>query len=378
VKKPALLVVFVDAFGPDQAHLLRCAGLGLSESRALRGVLGYSSGALPTILTGASPSAHGRMCLFARAASTSPLAPLRWLGLLPRLVHERARVRRWAGKLFAAAQGYDGYFALHRVPPADFATLDVPEREDLFAAREIGGVPTLFARAKDAGLRVTLSDWRAPEATRVQAIEAAPDCDLAFLYLSGLDGILHHDGEVGDTAHRWARQAVEWISRARRAMTARGREVQLLVVGDHGMAKVQDVVDPRPVVRALKDASPSRFLFVDSTMLRVDAAGDLEGTKKLLAALPGEVLDAGALAQRDAPKGDTYGELIALLPEGSIFAPSYVGGRVRGMHGYDRHAHSARAALLSDGALPASLDRLEGFAPLVASRLGFAGAQVAS
>ena len=123
-------VLFVDALGPS---MLERFGERLSlapHRRALRGVLGYSSGALATILTGAPPSRHGRMCLFSRRGADEPslLSPLRALGLLPRLVHERARLRRWLAKAFAASHGLDGYFALHRVPPSSFAWLDVPER----------------------------------------------------------------------------------------------------------------------------------------------------------------------------------------------------------------------------------------------------------
>jgi len=76
--RPAVLVVFIDAMGPNQAPLLLEAGLDLPEVTSVRGILGYSSGAIPTILTGAPPSKHGRMCLFSRLEEddTPPLAPL--------------------------------------------------------------------------------------------------------------------------------------------------------------------------------------------------------------------------------------------------------------------------------------------------------------
>jgi hypothetical protein len=373
--KSALLVVFVDALGPASAPLFSEAGLGLSHAASLRGVLGYSSGALPTILTGAPPSRHGRMCLFAHARSGSPLAPLRWLGLVPRVVHERARLRRWVGRAFAAARGYDGYFALHRVPPAAFASLDAPEREDLFQAPSIGGAPTWLSRARDAGLRVTVSPWQSAEADRVRAIEAAPDADLAFLYLSGLDGVLHRDGRESLAARSWAQEAARWIARARFALATKGaerRDVRILVVGDHGMASVDRIVDPRATLRALDALGATRFVFVDSTMLRVSAGAANDAAREVLSKLPGEVLDARGLALRDAPADGRYGDLIALLPEGALFAPSYLGGPIRGMHGYDRASLSSQAALLSDAPIPAFVDRLEAIAPLVLDRLGIA------
>lgn len=377
--RAAVLVVFVDALGPAQAPLFGGAALGLEHAASLRGVLGYSSGAIPTILTGAPPSRHGRMCLFARAQHDSPLAPLRWLGLLPRVVHERARVRRVVAQAFAASRGYDGYFALHRIPPAAFASLDAPEREDLFVCPKVGGAPTFLARAREAGLRVTVSDWRTAEPERVRAIEATPDADLAFLYLSGLDAILHRDGSVGDAAHAWAAEARRWIARAQRALASgtRPREVSVLVVGDHGMAEVTHVIDPRPTVSALSSLVRGRFVFVDSTMVRVHAGEAKEEARALLATFPGKVLDAEGLKERDAPSDGTYGDLVALLPEGTIFAPSWVGGRVGGMHGYDRASASANAALLSNAPIPASIARLEDVSTLVTQRLGLAVSEAA-
>ena len=377
--RSALLVVFVDALGPAQAPLLDGPSVGVGHVASLRGVLGYSSGAIPTILTGAPPSRHGRMCLFARAQNDSPLAPLRWLGLVPRALHERASVRRLLGRAFAASRGYDGYFALHRIPPAAFASLDVPEREDLFQSPTIGGVPTFLARAREAGLRVTVSDWRAAERDRVRSIEAAPDADLSFLYLSGLDATLHRDGLAGDAAKAWAVEARRWIARARMALArgARRRDVSVLIVGDHGMADVTRVVDPRPTMRALASAVRDRFVFVDSTMLRVHAAEASDEVRKILEALPGQVLDMSDLAQREAPPDGAYGDLVALLPEGTIFSPSWVGGRVRGMHGYDRSSASANAALLADAPIPGSVTRLEDVSALVAQRLDLPVAEAA-
>src|SRR4051812_18562573 len=88
--------------------------------RPLSGILGYSCGALPTLLTGSPPERHGRMCLFARKpeGGESLLAPLSWLGLLPRVLHERAWLRRKVGEVFARRAGLTGYVALHRIPPS--------------------------------------------------------------------------------------------------------------------------------------------------------------------------------------------------------------------------------------------------------------------
>src|ERR1044072_6661844 len=94
--KRRVLIAFVGA--PGRSLLVRGGGLGALPHRGRRrGVLGYSCAALPTLLTGAPPSRHGRMCLFARASgSVSVLAPLGLPGLLPRPLHQRPWLSRLA------------------------------------------------------------------------------------------------------------------------------------------------------------------------------------------------------------------------------------------------------------------------------------------
>ena len=104
--KRRVLVVFVDALGPRQSTELGARFDGLPHRGSLEGVLGYSSGALATILTGETAKVHGRMCLFQRAHDeASSLSPLAWMGLLPRQLHERGLFRRWVGAKFAAYRG---------------------------------------------------------------------------------------------------------------------------------------------------------------------------------------------------------------------------------------------------------------------------------
>jgi hypothetical protein len=371
---PRVLVVFIDALGAEQLERFGETLSFLPHRRALSGVLGYSSGALATVLTGASGAEHGRMCLFAKRPEGAPsiLGPLSWLGLLPRVVHERAALRRALGRALSFAAGLTGYVALHRVPPAAFEWLDLPERDDLFTARDVAGVPTFLGRAREAGLTVYASPWQLPEAERWaqahRALRAAPP-DLAFLYATELDGVLHAEGNDGTAARSVRARLAAHVERAREAMLRGGGPLLTLLVGDHGMADVRRTIDPRGLTARL----PVRA-FVDSTMLRVWGEGRALERARLeveRAKLPGQWLDAAALAQRGAPiEGAPYGSAIFLLEEGAIFAPSWVGGRARGMHGYDVSSRSATAALASDAPLPGAVTALTHLSPLVGRSLG--------
>lgn len=364
-----LLVVFVDALGPEQLERFGPEVTRLPSRRALRGILGYSSGALATVLTGAAPAEHGRMCLFSRASQASILSPLRWLGLLPAIVHERAWLRRKLGQALSRAHDLRGYVALHRVPPSAFSGLDLPEREDLFAAERIGEAPTFLARAREAGLDVAVTPWQLPEEARWQHLDTmlarrAPA--LTFAYAAGLDGALHEEGDDGPKAKKARARITEGIARARDRLSRHG-DVATLIVGDHGMAPVHRVIDPRPFVYALGEGA----LFVDSTMLRV--WGDerrLHLLRRFAEQHGGSFLGRPELEARAAPtRGAPYGDALWLLPEGAIFAPSWVGGRANGMHGYDLDSRSSRAAMASDLSLD-GVQTLEDVAPLVQRALG--------
>lgn len=370
-----LLVVFVDALGPEQLARLRPAIGSLEHVRALRGVLGYSSGALATLLTGASPVEHGRMCLFSArdGEARSVLDPLRFLGLVPRFVHERAGLRRLAARALSRWAGLTGYLALHRVPPEAFRWLDIPERDDLFSAEALGRAPTFLAEARAAGLSVYTSPWQLPEQARWEHAHATlrrSPPDLAFLYCAELDATLHEGGNQGAKVAPALARIAAHVGRARDEMARGAGRFTTLIVGDHGMADVRSVRDPRAFLREL---APERA-FVDSTMLR------LWGPPRLLQSArgftrregwPGTWLDTPALVERKVPTvGSPYGDAIFVLDEGALFAPSFVGGRARGMHGYDLGAPSARAALASDAPLGSVGDELASVAPFIRERLG--------
>jgi hypothetical protein len=374
-----VLVVFVDAFGRTQLDRFGEHLDFLPHRRGLRGILGYSSGALPTVLTGAPPATHGRMCLFSKRADAdeSILSPLAWLGLLPAVLHERAALRRWLGRALAHAAGLTGYVALHRVPPEAFRWLDLPERDDLFRADRIGAASTFLADARRAGLSVLTARWQSPEAERWAAAYTELERrqpDLAFLYVTELDGALHARGNDAPEIEEVVRRFAARIARARERLGADGTPVTTIVVGDHGMADVTRVVDPRPVLAQLGAAQA----FVDSTMIRLwggEAALSRARLALERAALPGAWLDAGALRERRVPmEGAPFAEALWLLPEGTLFAPSFLGGRVRGMHGYDVGASSAFAGLASDDPAVLGATALTDVAGIVRERLSLPAA----
>ncbi len=367
--KKRVLFIFVDALGPLQYKRFGSSLSQMPWHRELNGILGYTSGALPTILTGEQPSVHGRACLFSRCESEdSLLSPLSWIGLLPKIVHERPRVRRWATSWLKEKRGLTGYVALHKVPPKLFRYLDLPERDDLFQAKELGGAETFLAAARNAGLNVFAAPWQIPEKKRWQLVheelkENAPD--LTFLYASELDAILHREGNNGDEAGLAIERIASNINRAREALADKEGELHTIIVGDHGMGEITTTIDPRKLVRTLQAGR----VFVDATMMRV------WGDEKKLAQIekqvnacgwPGQFLNRKALERENFPTvGAPYGDAIFVLHEGAMFAPSWLGGACAGMHGYTMDSQSQSSVVVSDAPLPENIQSLADLAPHV-------------
>jgi hypothetical protein len=370
-----LLVVFVDALGPLQRERSRALRELAPFERTLRGVAGFSSGALATVLTGASSAEHGRLCLFsARSKSVprSPLDALAWLRFVPRIVHERGIVRRRLARWLAEHEKLTGYVALHRVEPSMFRWLDIPEREDLFEAKDIGGVRTFLSEARARGIDVYAARWSLDEATRwrvaFKALRTRP-ARLTFLYSSELDGVLHAHGPDERSGESVLERVAARIAEARGILSRDGSRVRTVIVGDHGMASVRKTIDPRAV---LERAGVRHF--VDSTMVRLWGTGAQIELVRLAAERAGwpvrlidrAGLEAWSVGVDESPWGDAW----LVLDEGVLFAPSHVGGFVRGMHGYGPDASSSRAALCSDGAIDPSVTELRSVAGWVRSMMG--------
>jgi len=315
------------------------------------------------------------MCLFSRHNDDggSVLEPLSILGLFPRMLHERNSVRRLAASLLAKRFGLSGYLALHRVPPEAFRWLDIPEREDLFQSETIGRQRTFLADARSAGLRVFTANWKLPETQRwreaFSTIETEQP-DLTFLYSTELDAHLHECGNREQKTEEVLSRIARRINHARSILAKDPRSLVTIVVGDHGMADVTRFIDPRPwaarlcVEHAIVDSTMWRFWGDDTTLARVRRTLEFSN-------IPGSWLDLRALRTRGVPVvGAPYCQSLWLLPEGAIFAPSWVGNKARGMHGYDVGTQSSLAACASDDATISSCNALTDIAHIIRKHLG--------
>jgi hypothetical protein len=353
---PLSIYVLVDALGWEVIRHRGFLDDVLPDRRWLTTILGYSSGAIPTLLSGRTPSQHGHWNLFYLAPERSPFRWTRALAPLPRPLVENRVARRVLKTVARRLSGYTGYFSLYDYPVAHLPYFDLTEKRDIY---QPGGLdcPSLFDAFREAGLRweaYTYHTHTDAEILRLAEQRAAvTDARVLFLYLSGLDHELHW--HIHEPDH--VRRVVDWYEAGLRrvwASAAGGRRgTRMFVFSDHGMTPIRWTCDLRRDVAALGLSVPGDYLpAYDSTMARFWVWNDRarRALTDLLAEHPaGQLMTPGELGRLGVQFEDgRYYHLLFLLEPGMLLCPSDMGSaRFAGMHGYHPSEPTADAVLLA-------------------------------
>ncbi|MFI5370934.1 MAG: alkaline phosphatase family protein [Candidatus Eisenbacteria bacterium] len=359
----AVLLV-VDALGWELACGAPGFARGLASRRRLDTVLGFSTGALPTLFTGRMPSEHGRWVMYRRAGSDTcfrGFGALRWL---PPRVRDSWRLSRMLHRV-VERRGVRGYFQLYEVPRSLLERFDLGERDDIFSP---GGLPvdSLWDSITRRGLPWSHWDWRTPEPVAMAALErrlSEGDERLLVLYTADLDALLHREGSGGTGVRERLARYSAWLERLDALARARGDTLWLYVISDHGMVDVTRHVDVMGRLAPIAPRMPRDYLaFYDSTMARFWWADTRarEKIRETLSGVPGRWLDTETLTGMGCGFADrAYGDDVFLLEAGVLLVPSFMGSApVAAMHGYDPSHPDMAALLLSNRPVPDHLKRL--------------------
>lgn len=350
------VILLIDALGWELAERTGFLVDRLPFRRRLRSILGYSSAAIPSLLTGRTPRDHGHWFLYFRALrpGDSPFVGAGWLARLPRRLRDRWAVRRRIAEWWRQRAAIQGYFGLYEVPYAELKDLDYIERLDTWAPGTFAGgslVDDFAAR----GVASHVSNWRIPDDAKFEfALTAARSTTpprVVFLYLTEIDALQHAHGSRALEVDRRLESYRSHLDRLIGVLEAQG-PVRLSVCSDHGMTDISRVVDPGPFISGIGLSDPADYrVFVDSTFLRfwprtVRAA---DAIRKACTALDwGHLLDEHELRCEgvDFPD-DRYGALHVLADPGILIVPSFMGrSPLRGMHGYTPDDAASDAVLL--------------------------------
>jgi hypothetical protein len=352
------VIALVDALGWEYIRERQFLDDVLPYRTSLQTVLGFSSGAIPTILTGLMPERHGHWNLFYYDPQRSPFWWLKAFNWLPNRVldnrYGRKILKELGRRILSLGPTFECCVSPHLLPYFNFS-----ERRDIYAPKGIANAPSLFDELEREGRSYRVYTYHqcsdAEILRRARRDIAESEATLFFLYLCEVDGFLHmhcKEPEAIDQKLQWYDEQLREVFDVARK---RDSEASLMVCSDHGMTPVTRHADLAGEVTKLGLRMPQDYLAVyDSTMARFWFFNDVarERVTARMQSLPcGSVLSRQELDKFGLHfPDDRYGELIFLLNPGWIVAESDFNGKgwfPEGMHGYHPDDSYSDAIFLS-------------------------------
>ena len=338
---------------------------------------GYSSSAIPTILSGKTPAEHGHLGLFRFAPDASPfkgLSRLAWL-FKPASFWDRGRVRHHLSKLLKKFYGFTGYFQLYRMPLWKLKFVDYCEKQDLFIAGGMENIANLHDTLSAKGVNFHISDWHLSDRENYLAAEKAIENgkNFLFVYTASFDGVLHDN--INNPLVIQAKLdeiKVQVISLCRKAQEY-AENVHFTIFSDHGMTPLAGTVDVMSKIAAsglvfgqdygaCYDSTMARFYYLNK-----NAESVITG---IMQEFPGHFLSKDEEIKYRIYRTDrAFGDAIFLLDAGIQIAPSDMGSKpLNGMHGFSPENEHSFAAILSNEDLPENIEHVANYFNLMIER----------
>jgi len=359
VNRRVQVIALIDALGWEYIRDRAFLDDALPYRTPLQTVLGFSSGAIPTILTGLMPERHGHWNLFYYDPKHAPFWWLKAFNWLPKRALDNRYGRKLLKELGRRVLGLGPTFECcvspHLLPYFNFS-----ERRDIYAPQGIETTPSLFDELEREGQSYRVYTYHqcsdAEIFRRAQRDIAGSDATLFFLYLCEVDGFLHMHCKEPAAIEEKLRWYEAQLREVFRVAQERDPEAWLMVCSDHGMTPVTQSADLVGEVTKLGLRMPQDYLAVyDSTMARFwffDETAREKVTKLMQSLDCGQVLSRQELDRFGLHfPDDRYGELIFLLNPGWIVAESDFNGKgwsPSGMHGYHPEDSYSDAIFLSN------------------------------
>ena len=375
------IFIFIDALGWELVQRTGFMAEKLPFRRKIEMQFGYSSTAIPTILSGRSPAEHGHLGLFRFAPEASPFKKLGWIAPLmrPRSLWDRGRVRNVLSRLVKRLYGFTGYFQLYRMPFEKLPLMDYCEKRDLFAPHGMGEIENLRDLLDKSGRPFHISDWHIGDRRNFEAARKAiaEGKTFLFVYTAELDALLHQYPVLLDDA---IRKKLEWYSGELeslfRCCEERGKSLRLTVISDHGMTPLVKTVDLKSAVEKTGLVFGKDYgACYDSTMLRATFLKPGAETAIRAALAPFES-DGHWLSEEEEKRygirraDRSFGDAIFLMDPGVQIAPSDMGLKpLNGMHGFAPEDKDSQAVIMSTCEIPPQVRRVADYFSLMKERI---------
>ena len=371
------IFLFIDALGWKIVNEQQFLTDLLPHRRKIDMQFGYSSSAIPTILSGKTPAEHGHLGLFRFAPDASPfktVSRLAWL-FKPQSFWNRGRVRHHLSKILKKLYGFTGYFQLYRMPIWKLKYVDYCEKRDLFVSGGMENIANLHDTLSGKQVDFHISDWHIGDNENYLAAENAIESGKKFLfvYTASFDGVLHDKINDVPAIQNKLAEIGKQIDHLYRKAEQYAEKVHFTVISDHGMTPLSGTADIMTAVEqtglmfgkdygACFDSTMARFYYLNERAEEVisDVMKDFSG----------HFLSEEEELRYGIYRADRiFGNAIFLLDAGIQIAPSDMGGKpLNGMHGFSPEDEHSFAAILSNTAIPESVKHVSDYFNLMIER----------
>ena len=375
------IFLFIDALGWELVERTKFMANELPFRRKVEMQFGYSSTAIPTILSGRPPAEHGHLGLFRFAPGASPFRKLGLIAPLmrPRSLWDRGRVRNILSKIVKKMYGFTGYFQLYRMPFDRLPMMDYCEKRDLFAPHGMGDIENLRDLLDRSGRPFHISDWHIGDRRNFAAARQAiaEGKTFLFIYTAELDALLHQYPVLLADA---IKDKLEWYSGEIRSLFDTcgrlGKSLRLTVISDHGMTPLTRTVDLKSAVEKTGLVFGRDYgICYDSTMMRVNFLKPEAEAAIRKAVAPFENCGHWLTEEEEKHYGihrddRKFGDAIFLMDPGVQIAPSDMGLRpLNGMHGFAPEDKDSQAVIMSTEEIPPEVRRVADYFALMKQRI---------
>ena len=382
MKNQTEIFLFIDALGWELVSRTGFMAEELPFRRKIEMQFGYSSTAIPTILSGCSPAEHGHLGLFRFAPEQSPFRPLGMIAPLmkPQSFWNRGRVRHWLSRIIGRLYGFTGYFQLYQMPFRKLALMDYCEKQDLFAPHGMGPIENLRDLLIRSQVPYHMSNWHLGDRRNFEAARRAitENKTFLFIYTAELDSLLHQHPvpPIPDVIQKkldWYREQIESLFQICRD---RKKELRLTVISDHGMTQLTRTVDLKSAI----ERTPLKFgrdygACYDSTMFRATFLTP-ESEKVIRDAVKpfeacGHWLSEAEEKHYGIYRSDRmFGDAVFLLDPGVQIVPSDLCAKpLNGMHGFAPGDKDSQAVILSNAEIPDRICHVADYFGLMKQRI---------
>lgn len=342
------ICIFLDGIGYDSILSSPPLKNILPTLVPIETVLGFSSAAQATILTGKYPQEHGQFSMYYFSPNpTLPKFSLKVISALPYFITRRKKFKTLLALYLRLLHPKGGYFGLFEIPPRHLSYISPTEKRNIYKIRGVHPHDTIIDYWYKNHLNFRVFTWEIPEEYSFQQLlQLLPNTPLerVFLCCTKGDHLGHKFGPFSKEVKEYIEKIRQYIEKLLEVCNKLYKNVSLYIFSDHGMIEVKEAIKINVVIEQLTSKYRNDCLiFIDATMLRIFTLNPKkrEALRCILEEIPhGKVLsDEDLKTFKCLFPSKKFGDLIFLCDPGYVLLPNFFGDLLpRGMHGYDPNA----------------------------------------